>query len=65
MIEASRISLVPATPEMARAEIRDRERFARLLEARVPENWPPESVADALPPLLRWLEASPGRIGWT
>ena len=42
----------------------DRTEFARLLDATVPENWPPESAADALPLFLSWLEAAPDRVGW-
>jgi RimJ/RimL family protein N-acetyltransferase len=30
----------------------------------VPENWPPETLVDALPLFLSWLEASPDRVGW-
>lgn len=35
-----------------------------MLEAAVPENWPPESPADALPLFLSWLEAAPDQVGW-
>jgi RimJ/RimL family protein N-acetyltransferase len=45
-------------------ELRDRNQFARLLDAVVPDNWPPESTADALPLFLSWLEAAPDRTGW-
>jgi RimJ/RimL family protein N-acetyltransferase len=55
---------VPATVELARAEIGDRPRFAALLRATVPDNWPPETAADALPLFLTWLEAAPDAVGW-
>src|SRR3982750_2934433 len=55
---------MPATVALARAEIGDRGEFARLLGASVPDNWPPETTADALPLFLRWLEAAPDRVGW-
>lgn len=64
VIETGRLKLVPATVAHARAEICDRAEFARLLSARVPDNWPPESTADALPLFLEWLEAAPDSVGW-
>jgi [ribosomal protein S5]-alanine N-acetyltransferase len=64
MLETARLKLIPATVELARAEIADRHQFARLLGAKVPDNWPPETLADALPLFLGWLEESPDRIGW-
>jgi [ribosomal protein S5]-alanine N-acetyltransferase len=64
VIETPRLKLVPATVALARAEIGDRGAFARLVRASVPENWPPDSLADALPVFLGWLEAAPDRVGW-
>lgn len=64
MIETSRLRLVPATMELARAEMGDRRQLGQLLRAYVPENWPPEAVGDALPTLLTCLEAAPDRVGW-
>ena len=64
MLDTARLTLIPATVELARAELRDPEEFARLLGSEVPENWPPESVTDALPLFLEWLEAAPTRVGW-
>lgn len=64
MIVTARLRLVPATVAHVRAEIGDRVEFARLLDAEVPGNWPPEGVADALPLFLGWLEAAPDRVGW-
>ncbi len=58
------MKLIPATVDLARAEIRDRGVFERLLGATVPDNWPPESLADALPQFLASLEASPDCVGW-
>lgn len=63
-IHTARLTLVPATVALARAEIADRAAFARLLDAVVPDEWPPESAADALPMFLEWLEAAPDRAGW-
>ncbi|QDU19574.1 GNAT family N-acetyltransferase [Urbifossiella limnaea] len=64
MIVSDRLTLVPATVALARAELADRGEFARQLDAVVPDNWPPESAADALPLFLSWLEAAPDRVGW-
>jgi ribosomal-protein-alanine N-acetyltransferase len=64
MIETARLKLVPATVAIARAEIGNRAEFAGLLGASVPDNWPPESAADALPLFLQWIEAAPDQVGW-
>jgi [ribosomal protein S5]-alanine N-acetyltransferase len=64
MIKTARLKLVPGTVELARAELGDTSEFARVLAATVPENWPPESVVDALPLFLSWLEAAPESVGW-
>ena len=64
MIVTDRLTLAPATVALARAEIGDRGEFGRLLGAVVPDNWPPETAADALALFLSWLEAAPDRVGW-
>ncbi len=64
MIMTARLTLVPVTLALARAELCDRDEFGRLLQAAVPGNWPPETAADALPLLLSWLEAASDRVGW-
>ena len=64
VINTACLKLIPATVALARAEIRDRDEFARLLGALVPNNWPPETLVDALPVFLGWLEAAPDSVGW-
>jgi ribosomal-protein-alanine N-acetyltransferase len=64
LIETTRLKLIPASLPHVRAEVHDRARFAELLQANVPANWPPESAADALPLFLGWLEAAPEQVGW-
>lgn len=64
MITTPRLRLLPATAAIARAEIDDRERFGRLLDAAVPDNWPPETLGDALAFFLRLLEENPSWSGW-
>ncbi len=64
MIETMRLKLIPATVQLVRAEIGDRAAFAQLLAASVPDNWPPETLADVLSLFLEWMEAAPDRVGW-
>jgi RimJ/RimL family protein N-acetyltransferase len=64
VIETARLILVPATVALARAELEDRGRFAELLAASVPAEWPPATLADALPVFLEWLESDPDARGW-
>lgn len=54
----------PATVKLARAELHDQLEFAKLLAAKVPASWPPETLADALPLFLSWIEAAPEQVGW-
>jgi [ribosomal protein S5]-alanine N-acetyltransferase len=55
---------MPTDARFACAEIEDRAAFARLLAASIPDDWPPESLADALPLFLKWLGAAPDCVGW-
>ena len=63
-IRTARMTLVPATAALARAEIEDRAAFAAQLGGVVPEAWPPETLRDALAFFLQQLEADPERVGW-
>ena len=66
MIETPRLRLVPATIEMCQAELDDRARFARLLDAVVPADWPPPLNDDHS---IRWvvdhLTEHPDAALWT
>lgn len=64
MLTTRRMRLIPATLDLARVELTDRAAFARLLDAEVPDNWPPDMLADALPWFLKQLEANPELSGW-
>lgn len=66
MFEArsARLRLVAADLPMSHAELEDRPRFAALLAAQVPEEWPPDSAADALPWFLERLEQDADARGW-
>ena len=64
-LRTDRMRLVASTPELVRAEIEDRVLFGRLLGARIPDAWPTDEAADALPWFLDRLErADPRDIGW-
>ncbi len=59
-----RLRLLALTAESAAAAIADRERFSRLLEADVPADWPPETLADVQGLMAEKLAADPGLTGW-
>jgi ribosomal-protein-alanine N-acetyltransferase len=64
-ITTQRLELVAGTPELIHAEMDDRERFADLLDARIPDGWPPEEVGEAtLEFMAQWLEEGPAQAGW-
>jgi RimJ/RimL family protein N-acetyltransferase len=63
-ISTPRLTLITSELPTARAELCDRDAFARLLGAQIPDNWPPESAADALPWFLERLEADAANFGW-
>lgn len=63
-IVTERLRLVPATLALARAELEDRDAFAALLDAHIPDAWPPQTVAEALPLFALWLQAAPACGGW-
>lgn len=64
ILHTPNLTLIPATAALAHAEIHDRESFAASLHAEVPGNWPPETVADALPWFLTQLTDNPALSGW-
>jgi len=65
VLNTPRLALVGCSAEILRAEGEDRARFAELLNARIPEDWPPELYDDdARRWTLRAVEASPQHAGW-
>ncbi|UCF09331.1 MAG: GNAT family N-acetyltransferase [Candidatus Bipolaricaulota bacterium] len=58
------MTLVPATVETVRDELRDLPRFFRRLEVLPAPDWPPAALLDALPLMLRALEEAPWTAGW-
>lgn len=63
-IRTRRLALIPATPDLAHAELHDPTAFSGLLGAVVPGNWPPHELSDARLLFLCMLEANPTWIGW-
>jgi RimJ/RimL family protein N-acetyltransferase len=65
MIRTARLDLIPATPELARADLAGREALGEALGVPVPESWPPELFDE---PALRYtlgkLEGRPEAAGW-
>jgi ribosomal-protein-alanine N-acetyltransferase len=54
-IQTARLTILPLTLDLARAAVRDRAEFARLLDARVPDDWPGPDFAGYLPTLVELL----------
>lgn len=63
-LQTERLTLVPLSREIAECALRDRERLAALLGARVPDDWPGPDFAGFLPVLLRALREDPHCGEW-
>jgi [ribosomal protein S5]-alanine N-acetyltransferase len=63
-IKTSRLELTAATIELSEAELNDRDKFSKLLDTTIPNNWPPETATDALPWFLDILKKNPEWVGW-
>jgi ribosomal-protein-alanine N-acetyltransferase len=64
-LRTARLELIAGTADMVRAEMLDREKFARLLNASVPTNWPSEgNDNDSQAFFLNHLDGHPERVGW-
>ena len=65
IILTTRLELIAATVETARADLQDKDLFAELLNAQVPNNWPPEfNDDDSKRYILQCLTEHPGQVGW-
>ncbi len=64
-LRTPRLHLIAATLDLARAEVSDRSVLARLLDARLPADWPPPLNDDASARFfLDYLTQHPADIGW-
>jgi RimJ/RimL family protein N-acetyltransferase len=63
-ISTPRLELVAATPITARADASDRPRLAALLEATIPETWPPSTMLDVQEYFAAQLEQGAAVPGW-
>jgi ribosomal-protein-alanine N-acetyltransferase len=64
-LRTPRLHLIAATLELARAEVSDRSMLARLLDARLPADWPPPlNDDDSARFFLDYLTKHPSNVGW-
>lgn len=64
-ITTERLELIAGTPELARADIDSRSRFSQLLNATVPDEWPPPlNDLGSMMWFARYLEEHPDGVGW-
>jgi len=64
-LKTERMELVAITEALAEAELGDLSFLSRLLNARVPENWPPGGTdEESVRCSLRELQRDPAQIGW-
>lgn len=63
-IHTTRLTLIPSTAPLASASITDRRLFSTLLNAHIPDQWPPETLADVEPLFAQKLAENPLLAGW-
>lgn len=64
-IKTKRLELLPFTLEIVQAELSDRSTFSQLLDARVPDNWPPPlNDEQSLLWSLEKCQENPHQVGW-
>lgn len=64
-VTTGRLELIAATPELIQAELENRGHFAELLNAHVPESWPPPlNDSSTMSHALEQLQQSPDQAGW-
>jgi [ribosomal protein S5]-alanine N-acetyltransferase len=65
LLRTERLHLRSATPELAAADLNDPSDFSRLLEADVPQDWPPPLNDDNTKAFtLNYLKENPDTAGW-
>lgn len=63
-ITSARLTLIPATVDLLRADATDQARLSRLLRAAIPKSWPQPLWGGALQVVDRWLMADDVAMGW-
>lgn len=64
-IHTPRLTLLPGSFALLRAELEDRAALADMLDADIPDSWPPELYdADATRFMLDWYASHPAEPGW-
>lgn len=64
-LETERLRLVPATLELADADLHNRMEFSHQLRASVPDSWPPPlNDEDSMRYTIEFLRRDPGASGW-
>jgi ribosomal-protein-alanine N-acetyltransferase len=63
-LSTKRLDLFACDASLARAAVGEPAELARLLDAVVPDEWPPELLADHLEEFAAKLEAAPEQAGW-
>jgi ribosomal-protein-alanine N-acetyltransferase len=64
-MKTKRLQLIAGTPDLVRAQISHRERFARLLDARVPRTREQEpDHQETMEDMAQALEKGPEQVGW-
>lgn len=63
-LTTARLRVVPATADLVRLEIENRNEFFRQLAVTPAVDWPSETLADVLPFFLEQLENDPSATGW-
>jgi ribosomal-protein-alanine N-acetyltransferase len=63
-IETERLELIAETADLAAAESAGCRRLSAALNAVVPDDWPPEGIADAMALFASQLRRDPAMAGW-
>lgn len=65
IITTKNLQLIACTLEIAQAEINDKSKFSELLNASVPNTWPPEFIDhETMLFFLKKLQEAPEQSGW-
>lgn len=65
VLETRRLTLVAGTADLVRADLAGREHLAAVLDAEVPEEWPPELYERASMRMALDLLGDPSEHGWS